>query len=82
MARGKYLSLEEARKLGKLGQFAKEHPTEGDMALWDQLFDAMIHGGPPESIMKARASKTSSQERGEGCSGTQTRRGTSKDASC
>ena len=26
MARGKYLSLEEARRQGKLDQFAKEHP--------------------------------------------------------
>lgn len=34
MARGKYLSLEEARKLDKLGQFAKEHPSEGDAELW------------------------------------------------
>ncbi len=25
MARGKYLSLEEARKLGQLDQFAREH---------------------------------------------------------
>ncbi len=28
MARGKYLSLEEARKAGQLDQFAKEHPIE------------------------------------------------------
>ena len=28
MSRGKYLGLEEARKLGKLDQFAKEHPIE------------------------------------------------------
>ncbi len=28
MARGRYLSLEEARKSGKLDQFAKEHPIE------------------------------------------------------
>ncbi len=28
MSRGKYLSLEEARKAGQLGQFAKEHPIE------------------------------------------------------
>ena len=28
MARGKYLSLEEARKAGQLEQFAKEHPIE------------------------------------------------------
>ena len=47
MARGKYLSLEEARKLGKLGQFCKEHPSEGDQKLFDRLLDAMAHGGPP-----------------------------------
>jgi hypothetical protein len=28
MSRGRYLSLEEARKQGKLEQFAKEHPSE------------------------------------------------------
>ena len=28
MSRGKYLSLEEARKGGKLDQFAKEHPID------------------------------------------------------
>ena len=28
MSRGKYLSLEEARKAGQLDQFAKEHPIE------------------------------------------------------
>jgi len=28
MSRGKYLSLEEARKSGKLDRFAKEHPSE------------------------------------------------------
>ena len=30
MARGKYLSLEEARKRGKLDQFAKEHSSKAD----------------------------------------------------
>lgn len=41
MARGKYLSLEEARKLKKLKQFAKEHPSEGDEKDFDELFDRM-----------------------------------------
>ena len=41
MARGKYLSLEEARKLGKLGRFCKEHPSEGDKEAFDRLMDAM-----------------------------------------
>jgi hypothetical protein len=30
MARGKYLSLPEARKKRQLDRFAKEHPSEGD----------------------------------------------------
>lgn len=30
MSRGKYLSLEEARKAGQLGQFDKKHPSKAD----------------------------------------------------
>ena len=41
MARGKYLSLEEARKSEKLDQFAKEHPSEGDEKVFDRLFEKM-----------------------------------------
>ncbi len=47
MSRGKYLSLEEARKSGKLRQFAKEHPSKGDKKLFNRLLDAMAHGDPP-----------------------------------
>lgn len=49
MAQGKYLSLEEARKLGKLDQFAKEHPTKGDAKAFGTLLDAMTKGMPPKS---------------------------------
>ena len=31
MSRGRYLSLEEARKKGNLDRFAKEHPSEGNL---------------------------------------------------
>jgi hypothetical protein len=41
MARGKYLSLEEARKAGQLDQFAKEHQSEGDEGKLDALLDVM-----------------------------------------
>jgi hypothetical protein len=41
MSRGKYLSLEEARKKKQLEQFSKEHPSEGDKTQFDQLFQAM-----------------------------------------
>jgi hypothetical protein len=47
MARGKYLSLEEARREQKLKQFVKEHPSEGDEAAFDHLFDAMVSGKRP-----------------------------------
>ena len=41
MARGKYLSLEEARKMGKLNRFAKEHPSKADAELFERLLDVM-----------------------------------------
>lgn len=46
MARGKYLSLEEARQENKLEQFAKEHPSEADRARFDALLDAMSKSQP------------------------------------
>ena len=78
MARGKYLSLEEARKKGQLNQFCKEHPSEGDWDVFDRTFDAMAG---PDAKSSSRAVRTSSRARGADCSGTRTRRGTSKDAS-
>ena len=47
MARGRYLSLEEARRMDRLDQFAKEHPAEGDWDRFDRLFEAMAHGEAP-----------------------------------
>ncbi len=48
MARGKYLSLEEAHKLGKLDQFAREHDSQPDVrnprGRFDALLDAMALG--------------------------------------
>ena len=44
MARGKYLSLEEARKAGKLAQFAKEHPSKSEGDRFQRLLDAMAKG--------------------------------------
>jgi hypothetical protein len=50
MAVGKYLSLEEARKLKKLERFAKEHPSEGDADQFEDLLKAMADGNsrPPK----------------------------------
>ena len=41
MARGKYLSLEEARRMNRLDQFCKEHPSEGDKAQFDDALERM-----------------------------------------
>jgi hypothetical protein len=48
MSRGKYLSLEEARKKGLLERFAKEHPSEGDEELFNRLIEAMATKKIPE----------------------------------
>lgn len=44
MARGKYLSLEEARNQKLLDRFCKEHPSRGDEKAFDKLFEAMASG--------------------------------------
>jgi len=76
MARGKYLSLEEARRLERLDQFCKEHPTEGDWQEFDRLMDAFAG---PKAKTTSEAVRTSSRARGANSSGTRIRRGTSKD---
>ena len=75
MGHGKYLSLEEARKLGKLKEFAKQHPSKETRAgRFDALLDAMTKSSP-------EAGQTSGAEPSEGCTETRTPRGTSEDAS-
>lgn len=69
MSRGKYLSLEEARKSGKLDRFAKEHPSEGDRRRFNRLLDEM-------SKTIDEAEETSMPENGENSNGTRTRQGT------
>ncbi len=70
MARGKYLSLEEARKMGKLERFAKEHASEGDAELFDRLLEKAA-----EPRGSTAASGTSTRDASAGSSGTRTRRG-------
>ena len=69
MSRGKYLSLEEARKAGRLDRFAKEHPSEGDRARFNRLLDEM-------SKTTEEAEETSSPEPDGSSNETQTRQGT------
>ena len=49
MSRGKYLSLEEARKAKQLDRFAKEHPSEGDEPKFNRLLNAMALGKRPKA---------------------------------
>ena len=74
MARGKYLSLEEARKSGKLDRFAKEHPSQSEGDRFERLLDAMSRG-------LLEGEQTSGRGASEGYSGTRTPRGTSEDVS-
>ena len=41
MSKGKYYSLEEARKANDLEGFAKAHPSKGNRSLFNKLFDRM-----------------------------------------
>ena len=49
MSRGKYLSLEETRKLKRLERFVKEHPSTGDEKLFDDLFAVMAKPKRPKN---------------------------------
>jgi hypothetical protein len=69
MSRGKYLSLEEARKSGALDRFTKEHPMEADRDRFYRLLDAMSQGILEEA-------ETSKPDRRASSNGTRTRRGT------
>ncbi len=53
MARGKYLSLEEARRSGKIERFCKEHPSEADRERFEWLLDAVCRGKPAKSQKKS-----------------------------
>ena len=58
MARGKYLSLEEARRSGKIEQFCKEHPSKGD---WNQFDATMDSIAGPDAKSSSRAERTRSR---------------------
>lgn len=64
MAIGKYLSLEEACKKGKLKRFAKEHQAEADERFWPTL-DAAVTG-------RKSKQETSVQACVDNCNETQT----------
>ena len=55
MARGKYLNLEEARKMKRLDRFCKEHPSTGDERLFDKLLEAAA--GEKQDGRKSRKPK-------------------------
>lgn len=70
MSRRKPLTLAEARKSGKLKQFAKENDAIGDRDAFERLTEAMASGKKP--------AKAGTKDRGAsgGSSGTRSRRGT------
>ncbi len=76
LARGKYLSLEEARKGetkgATIGRFCKEHPSQADERFWP-LLEAVAKGKPA-------VQQTSSRAASGGYSGTRIRPDTSEDA--
>lgn len=49
MSTGKYLSLEEARKQGKMKRFIKEHPSKGDEKEFDGLLSRMTKDKPKKA---------------------------------
>ena len=69
MARGKYLSLEEARKSGKLDQFAKEYPIDDvhPQAHPEALHDAAFCGEPGDSRDGAEHQQQDQPRRVYGC---------------
>ena len=75
MSRGKYLSLEEARKKkGGLLRFVKEHPSMGNESQFDAIMRVMVSGTPPAK------DQTSGEAPDEGCAETRTPKGTSEGA--
>ena len=69
MSQGKFLSLEEARKSGRLDRFAKAHPSEGDATLFGRLLSEMAK-------TTEAAEETSLPEPAANSNETQTRRDT------
>ncbi len=72
MSRGKYLSLEEARKSGLIKRFCKEHPSQAD-GRFPKLLEAMARG-------TLEGGGTSVPGASEDCGDIQTPPGTSEDA--
>jgi hypothetical protein len=56
VAHRKYLSLEEARNLGRIDQFCKEYPSVDNWDRFIRLFEAMVQGGSPSPRRKAKTS--------------------------
>ena len=69
MSRGKHLNLEEARKMGQLDRFAKEHTSEAERDRFFRLLNAMATGALEDK-------GTSQPDRAEGSSETRTRQDT------
>lgn len=53
MSKGKYYSLEEAREAKDLEGFAKEHPSKGNKALFNQTLENMAKNRLPKGGEKS-----------------------------
>ena len=78
MARGQYLSLEEARKSGELNQFAKEHPIEDVHRQARSRFKPVLEAAAKGLL---EGEETSGRAASDGYIGTRTRPNTSEFAS-
>ena len=79
MSRGKHLSLEEARRSGKLDRYAAEHPMVGDKERFTRVLAAMAKGETGEQKPKSKPG-TSGRGASASSNGTRSRRDTSEDA--
>jgi hypothetical protein len=43
MCKGKYYTLDDARKEGDFEEFAREHPSTGNRYLFDKLLEVMLN---------------------------------------
>lgn len=57
MSKGKYCSLEEARRAGDLEGFAKAHPSTGDQGRFNDCLKRMAFNKPVESEGSKKPSK-------------------------
>lgn len=69
------MNLKDARKLGKLKEFAKEHEVKDPHPLGKERFDGLMDAMARGKLQKKASGGTSNPASAAGSSGTRTRRG-------